>query len=276
MILEIILLAIAIYAILRFLGSTRGGGVLRGMFFFGLFVILLIGVLSRWPGVPVLADILSSVTPYLVIVVAILFQPELRQGVSRFGRGTGFRLFASRQRVSGEALGPVVAAAKRMAKARTGALITFERRDSLAGLCQGAVSIDAPVSGILLESIFFPSAPLHDGAVVIRKDNVVAASVLLPLSNNPDIQRNLGTRHRAAIGVTEESDAITLVVSEETGEISLASNGEIQKPIPFDQLEAALYEALNAEPPTPQEESISSDSKADTNLSDTRHPGSAS
>jgi len=258
MILEIILLTIAIYAILRFLRSTRGGGVLRGMFSFGIFIAILISLLARWPGVPVLADILSKVTPYLVILVAILFQPELRQGVSRFGRGSGFRLFRSRQRVSGEALGPVVAAAKRMSKTRTGAIITFERRDSLAGLCQGAVSIEAPVSAILLESIFFPSAPLHDGAVVIRSQNIVAASVLLPLSNNPDIQRSLGTRHRAAIGVTEESDAVTLVVSEETGEISLTANGEIQKGIPLDQLEAALYSALNTEPPKQEEEELAS------------------
>ncbi|HEX9793724.1 MAG TPA: diadenylate cyclase, partial [Planctomycetota bacterium] len=196
--------------------------------------------------VPVLQEILSDITPYLVIVVVILFQPELRHGITRFGHTTFLRFF-SRDPESDESLGKVVAAAQRMAKERVGALIAFERSVSLAPYYESAVQLEAPISAILLETIFFPGSPLHDGAVIVSGNTIRAAACLLPLTENQEVQRRMGTRHRAALGLTEEADAITLVVSEETGRISLCANGEMRSGVPFDQLEHELRDLLRSE-----------------------------
>ena len=244
--LEIGLLASVIYGILRFLRSTRGFGVLRGLvivfataalFFFGLRV---------WPGVPVIEEIVSRIGGWVVLVLFVLFQPELRQGISRFGRAGWFRFF-SREVQSQEAISRIVAASQRMAKERIGALIAFERASSLGPYRDNAVQVNAPVSGILLETIFYPGSPLHDGAVVIRSDEILAAACLFPLSESHESFGRLGTRHRAAVGITEETDAVTLVVSEETGSISLSSGGELFRQVPFDQLEDRLLTLLRTE-----------------------------
>lgn len=253
MVLEILVLTAAIYAVLRFLRSTRGFGVITGLGIFIVLFFLLLNLLNFWPGVPVLDNIVSRVAPFLVIILVVLFQPELRQGISRFGRPGLFGWFGPAH-ADPEILARITAAAGRMSKERIGALIALERGVSLEAYAETAVAVDAPVTAILLETLFFPGGPLHDGAVLVRGDSVVAASSLLPLTSNPEIGRRLGTRHRAAIGLTEETDAVALVVSEETGRISLAVGGEFHPSIPLDQLEDRLREAMQTEARKPAEE----------------------
>ncbi|KAA3604989.1 MAG: TIGR00159 family protein [Planctomycetota bacterium] len=252
---EVALLAIFLYAVLRFLRSTRGSNVLRGLTYFLVAAFLGITVLGKFPEVPVIEEILRHVTPALVIVLAVLFQPELRQGISRFGTGFLDLLRIGRSGGEEETLSKLASAAQRMAKERIGALIAIERYVSLAPYYENAVSIDAPVSSILLETIFYPGSPLHDGAVIVREDQVLAAACLFPLTENPEVQRRMGTRHRAALGLTEETDAVTLVVSEETGQISLCAGGKLYRKVPFDLLEDRLMELLKSKAPAPSSRS---------------------
>ncbi|RMH01155.1 MAG: TIGR00159 family protein [Planctomycetota bacterium] len=243
---EIATLTVAYYGLLRFLRSTRGGGLLRGLGVFVSITLVLYALFSIFPGVPVLVEILRQVGGAIVLILVILFQPELRQGIARFGRG-GLLRFLGQEERSTETAARVARAAQRMAKERIGALIAFERGVSLAPYSDNAVPVDAPVSGILLETIFFPGGPLHDGAVVIREDRIQAAACLLPLADPSEELGRLGTRHRAALGLSEETDAVTLVVSEETGQISLCSAGRLMRQIPLDQIEEKLVALLHPE-----------------------------
>ena len=148
----------------------------------------------------------------------------------------------------------------RMSRERVGALIAFERGVSLAPFRESAVRLEANISSILLETIFFPGSPLHDGGVIVQSDKVVAASCIFPLTTNPDVQRRMGTRHRAGIGLTDETDAITLIVSEETGNVSIASSGRLYEAIPHKEIEDRLralmretgQKAAPAESPEPK------------------------
>lgn len=245
---EVVVLWAAIYAGLRFLRSTRGFGLLRGLAGFFLAAFVLYQVLVETKRAPVIQEILGGIAPWLVVLVIVLFQPELRQGLARIGGSGWFSLFRRSDEEVNETVSAVVGAARRMSQERTGALLAFERGVSLAPYRDNAVQLDNPCSGILLETIFFPGSPLHDGAVILQSGKITAASALFPLTTNPEVQRRMGTRHRAAIGLTEETDAITLVVSEETGRVSLASNGRLYEAIPLKELEGRLLELLREEP----------------------------
>ena len=253
MVIEIITLTAIFYMVLRFLRSTRGFGILRGLAIFFAFAFLSFSILSIYPGVPVLGHLLKQVAPYLILILFILFQPELRQGISRFGHAGMFR-FLNTVDETQQAIPQVVRAAQRMSKERIGALVAFERQVSLAPYRENAVTIEAPVSSILLETIFFPGAPMHDGAVVVREDLVLAAACLLPLADAGESLGRLGTRHRAALGLSQETDAVTLVVSEENGQLALCAGGVMYRPIPHDQLEDKLNELLLSTPPKPEPE----------------------
>ncbi len=245
---EILLLSAAIYGILRFIRSTRGVGVLRGLFTFTIAAVVAVALLDRFApgGVDVIKYILEKVTPYFALIVVILFQEELRQGISKFGQ-SGLLRFGGNTAESPTELAKIATSAKRLANQRTGAIIAFERDVSLKPFSDGAVNLDLPISSIMLETIFFEGGPLHDGGVIVKGKRITAASCVFPLSNNPSIARRLGTRHRAAIGLSERTDAVVLVVSEETGEISLAADGELYKPVAQDQLEKKLSELLKTE-----------------------------
>ena len=241
--LEVLILWGGIYVMLRFLRGTRGFGVFRGL-------VLLIGavwigvlLLDASFGVPRLKEMVTMITPALIIMLAILFQPEIRQGISRLGHG-GLLGFLAQEEEGQDTIRRIASAAIRMAKERTGALIAFERTVSLAPFRENAVKIEAPVTTILVESIFFHGNPLHDGGVIIKGGNILSAAAIFPLTDNPDVQRRMGTRHRAAIGITEETDAIAMVVSEETGQISLAAGGQLYQQVPFDKLEEYLAQLL--------------------------------
>ncbi len=263
-IIEILILTIGIYGVLRFLRTTRGFGLLRGLGILLGTALAAFLILNSTVGVPVLAKILSDIAPWTVLVVVILFQQELRQGLARFGQAGPLRFF-SRQEGTADTIGKVVAAAQRLAKERVGALIAFERSVSLSAYREKGVELDAPVSSILLETIFYPGGPLHDGAVILRGDRILAAACLFPLTENPEVQRRLGTRHRAALGLTEETDAVTLVVSEETGQVSLCAAGRLYRQIPLDQIEERLVELLGA---TPQERSTEEDASSQSTIID--------
>jgi diadenylate cyclase len=207
----------------------------------GLLVVVVLWGLTETLDLAELQHILSSVTGFVVVVLAIVFQPELRRAMGQLaGSGSGF----GKRRRDATIIGPVATAAKAMGKRRRGALITFERESSLDPWVERGAAIDARIDAAILEGLFEPSGALHDGGVVLREGRIIAASCVYPVSDNRDLAQRLGTRHRAALGLSEETDAVTVVVSEETGRISIAANGSLSDPVSADDLEEQLRAAL--------------------------------
>ncbi len=192
---------------------------------------------SRLGELTTLNWLISTLLPYGVFALIVIFAPELRQALTRMGR----RLTLSRVHTAeADAYDDIVLAANLFAQNQTGALIVIEREIGLRTYIESGVPLDAHISYDLLATIFRPSAPLHDGAVIVQKDRVAAAACFLPLSMNPILSTQLGTRHRAGIGVTEETDAIAVIVSEETGSISLAVGGNIERDLSVEELRERL------------------------------------
>ena len=181
---------------------------------------------ARWARLEMVEWLLTTLLPYVAIALIILFQPEIRRALSRFGRNLSLMKFASHNPKS--SFDDIVMAAEYFSQNRIGALIVVERQAGLRTYIESGIPLDAKLSYDLLLSIFRPGSPLHDGAVIIEGSRVAAAGCFLPLSLNPLISKQLGTRHRAAIGITEDSDAVVVLVSEETGSISVASGGTIE------------------------------------------------
>ncbi len=228
---QIAFLFVILYWTLRYLETTVAGGFLRSI---GLLSVL--GVLAAiWLFEEFELETLSAIFNYFiffaVVSLVIIFQPELRHGLTRLGRSPLARLLR-RMGVSPEQeghtlSGEILKAARRFSRNRVGSLVVIEREVSLQPYIDRAVRLDAQVRAELLDTIFATPTLLHDGAVVVRNDRLEAAGVVLPLTQNPDIPKNYGTRHRAAIGITEESDAVVVITSEETGAISVAVNGRL-------------------------------------------------
>ncbi len=221
--LDILIVAVAIYQIILALRGSRAFQMLLGLalLYLASWVSLRIGLVTvNWA--------LSNLLAVWLLLVIILFQPELRRALASVGRrGSLLRAFWRYQEA--HMIDEVVRAVTALAAKKVGAIIVVERDSRLSDLVDSGTPVDAIVSRRLLESIFYPYSPLHDGAVILSRDRIVAASCFLPLSINSDLPRDLGTRHRAAVGVTEEGDAIAIVVSEETGNISLVVGGEIAR-----------------------------------------------
>ncbi len=241
-VLDILIVSTIIYYLLKFLIGTRGWQILIGIFFI-LSVWLLARVLElrtvQW-----IFDNLWSVGIFLIIV---LFQPELRRGLAKLGETGIFRnLFLSRKKAVDE----IIRAATFLAERKIGALIVFERTIDLDNYTEGCVKINADISIELLISIFIPQTPLHDGAVIIRDQKIAMARCFLPLTINPNIPKNIGTRHRAGIGISEETDAVALIVSEERGEISLAVDGKLYRDLDSLSLKKKLMDLLEVSPTT--------------------------
>src|SRR5438094_10663980 len=198
---------------------------------------------------------IGALLPYAAFALIVVFAPEIRQALARLGR----RLTLSQALASAaDAYDDIVLATNLFSQNQTGALIVIEREIGLRTYIESGVPLDAHLSYDLLATIFRPSAPLHDGAVIIQKDRIAAAACFLPLSMNPVLSTQLGTRHRAAIGVTEETDAIAIVVSEETGSISLAIAGAIERDLPVERLRERMGVLLRRYvPPTPLPTAIS-------------------
>lgn len=241
--LEISLLWAGIYLLLRSLKGTRGLGVLRGSL--GIFVFLyLAGRALAYLGFPVdrLLFLIESLVTVALTGLIVLFQPELRRGLTRLGERPFS--FLSGPVVGTESVSPIARAAGNMSRRRIGALIVLERTVGISGIVESGVQLAADVTAPLLESIFYPNAPMHDGAVVVRGGRVVAAKCLLPLSDTTELGAELGTRHRAAVGLTEETDAVVVVVSEQTGRISVAHYGQIKPMRDTRELESTISRIL--------------------------------
>lgn len=192
----------------------------------GIAVLIVATAASDFLSLNILHYILSSISTYGVILVIVIFQPELRRTLEQFGSANITKLFDFEEQEE-SAIDAVVEAVYKMAETKTGALIVFEREMSLNDIIATGVKIDSNVSKELLENIFVVDTPLHDGAVIIKGGRIAAAAAILPLTSRDDLDREYGTRHRAALGLSEESDAIVIVVSEETGKVSLVIDGKI-------------------------------------------------
>lgn len=225
-IIDILIMAYIIYKAVGFLRETRAGQLAKG-----LVILCVVYLVSNWWNLPTMKWLLSRFVDYVIIAVAIIFQPELRRLLERVGhtkfvgsQGTG----ADGEPLY-ECIDTVCRAAGSMQENKIGALIVFERTTQLGEIIDTGTVLNAEPSTQLVSNVFFPKSPLHDGAVIIRDARLYAAGCILPLTSREDLSSQLGTRHRAAIGMTENSDAVVLVVSEETGNISVVSNGSIKR-----------------------------------------------
>jgi diadenylate cyclase len=246
--LEILLIAAMIYAVLLMLRSARGAGMMRGLAILAAVAVVFSGV--RYLGLLRISWLLEKLLAISAVALVVIFQPELRRMLVRLGQ-TRFLGFFGRARSM--ALDEIISALAAMSKRRIGVLIAIQREDSLAQIVEGGTRLEAEVSSELLSTIFYPNTLLHDGGVVIRSNRVAAAGCLFPLSENPKLPRELGTRHRAAVGLTEETDAVVVVVSEETGRISVAVRGDLMLDLSVEDLKSVLhnlcYEAMESAVP---------------------------
>ncbi len=230
---DILIVSFIFYRILLFIKGTRSAQIIIGI----IFIFILYQISSTF-GFLTLNWILSNFLQSIILIIVILFQQDIRVALSRFGKNI---LVKSTDTVTDiGVIEEIVKACVSLSFKRIGALILLPRQTGLKNLIEIGHEIDGIVSKELLETIFIPSTPLHDGAVLIEEGRIKAAGCFLPLSTNPDISKELGTRHRAAIGITEESDAVTIVVSEETGNISVSVNGKLTRNLDSDSLKKVL------------------------------------
>jgi diadenylate cyclase len=235
-VIDILLVAVLIYQFLILIRGTRAVPVLVGVASISLaFYVAHVAELRT------VNFLFSTLLPYGIFALIVVFQNEIRQALARIGRKLTFSRASQGMQ---EAYDDIVLAANLFSQSQTGALIVIEREIGLRTYIESGVPLDANLSYDLLATIFRPSAPLHDGAVIIQKDRIAAAACFLPLSMNPVLSTQLGTRHRAGIGITEETDAIAVIVSEETGYISLAVAGNIERDITVEYLRERLSELL--------------------------------
>jgi diadenylate cyclase len=255
-ILDILLLSGLFYYLFRFIRGTRAA-----QMFVGLLIILLISLAASVLQLEGLNWLISSLKTVWVLAFLILFQPELRKALTSLGGGKVFRSFTRTQETS--ILGELVRAVEGLAEKSLGALIVVERNVGLKNIVETGTLLEAKVSAELLMTIFTPPSPLHDGAVVIAGSQVTAAGCILPLSQNPRLAYALGTRHRAALGISEESDAIVVVVSEETAQVSIAEGGRLIPNLDAGTLRSTLATLFNTRPqPEAETESAATQEEA--------------
>ena len=235
-VLDILLVALIIYEVLVMIRGTRAAPMLAG-----LAAVAAAFYLARIGELATLNWLVSHLLPYIVFALIVVFQSEIRHVLSDVGRRVSFLRGSA---VEGDSYDDIVLAANLFSQHQTGALIVIEREIGLRTYIESGVAMDARLSYDLLATIFRPSAPLHDGAVIIQKDRLAAAACFLPLSMNPVLSTQMGTRHRAGIGITEETDAIAVIVSEETGAISMAVGGKIERDLTVEQLREHLSNEL--------------------------------
>jgi diadenylate cyclase len=230
---DIALVAVLIY---QFAINVRGRR--AAQILLGLFILLGVYVAAQRLGLDLLSALLSTMAPYTAFALIVLFQSEIRRVLARIGRR---RLLGFDDRLERrESADEILLAIQYLSQHSTGALIVVERDIGLRTFVETGVVMDAQLSRDLLLSIFYPNSPLHDGAVILQGDRVAAAACFLPLTLNPQVMNTMGTRHRAAIGITEETDCLALVVSEETGKISYAAGGEIFSGVAVEEIQAQL------------------------------------
>jgi len=242
-VIDVLLVAFVVYEALMVVRGTRAGHVLIGI----LTMVAIYG-LATWLGLEALRSLLSFIVPYLGLAIIVIFQSEIRRTLGRIGRKKWFGF--GKEFRGPESLPEILLAVEQFSQDKTGALIVFERDTGLRTFIESGVRLEAAISRDLLLSIFQPGLPLHDGAVILQKDRIAAAACFLPLTTNPVLSRQLGTRHRAAIGITEEADCLSLVVSEETGAISIAAFGELIQGIALAEVADRINRHFGVERPT--------------------------
>ena len=241
---DIALVFLLVYGVLKLLRGTRAAAMAAALGVFGFLYWLAVN-----QGLTTLEFVLRGALLYIGVAIIVLFQTEIRQALITFGNR--FRVPFGRRHPGqfGESIyDEIVLAATTLSSTKTGALIVIERQVGLKGIVDAGVRLDAELSYDLIVSIFNPASPLHDGAIIVRDDRIAAASCFLPLSLNPLLSKDLGTRHRAALGITEDSDAVAIVVSEETGLVSFVRRGRIKRALDATRLRAAIYKQLESRP----------------------------
>lgn len=261
-ILDISLVFIIVYVLLRLLRGTRAVPTVVGMVLLGLLYWF-----ARAQQLATLVFVLQYAVAFIGIAIIVLFQSEIRQALIYFGNRLRFpALRRPRGQFGGSVYDEIVLAVTTLSTEKTGALIVIEKNIGLRNFVDAGVQLDAAISYDLLVTIFNPSTPLHDGAVIIQNERVAAASVFLPLTKNPEISRELGTRHRAAIGITEGTDALSLVVSEETGGITFIENGEVRRNVDAMQLRSMMLKSLEMPLIEKKRETAKTMKEADTEI----------
>lgn len=237
---DIVIVAVILYWLIKLLAKTRAIRVL-----IGLGVILILARIFVAVGLVTATWLMDAVIPAGAVMIVILFQPEFRRALETLGRGKIFN-FATKSQVelqnAAHIIDEIARAVLNMSKQKVGAILVFERKTGLADVLDSGTLLDADISSELIENIFYPNTPLHDGAMILRDDRIVAAGCFLPLSDNKQVAQELGTRHRASLGVSEVSDAYVLVVSEEKGIISFAYDGALKRYIDAKALKEILSE----------------------------------
>ncbi|ODS32605.1 MAG: hypothetical protein SCARUB_02257 [Candidatus Scalindua rubra] len=234
---EIFIIFILLYTILKIMQGTRGAGILRSLAF--TLVIISIGILFFLKKLELYSVnwLITEFLPVFIIPIIILFQPEFRRALVRLGHSPFFRMFIKAEiQVTKE----IVKAITTLSENKIGGLITIEREDGLGNYIEDGIKINSNISSDLISTIFWPGTPLHDGAVIVQEQKIAAAGCLFPLTENENISKTYGTRHRAGIGITEETDAISIIISEETGTVSVAVGGKLEEDVTPDELRKVL------------------------------------
>ncbi|MBR6381380.1 MAG: diadenylate cyclase CdaA [Lachnospiraceae bacterium] len=243
---EILIITILAYYMLKWMKTTRAWSLMKGLILIGLFLAF-----AYFFEMKTILWLTQNIVSFAVIALIVVLQPELRSALETLGKKTVLGTFLSRdgkekaEMLSEQSINEIVKACTEMGKVRTGALIVIERRESLAKVEETGIAVDGAVSSQLLINIFEKNTPLHDGAVIIRDNRISAATCYLPLSDSEKISKDLGTRHRAGIGISEESDCVTVIVSEETGRISMAEDGNLERNLSGDELRRLLRKKVN-------------------------------
>ena len=232
-VIDVALVAVVLYQLLRLLRGTQGTQILVG-----LILLAVVGAIAAQFNLVLLSWLFKNATFFIVIGIIVMFQPELRRALDQLGRigHIGRTLSSYNTRLYSQAISEAIRAAERLSTKKTGALIAFEREVGLEDYAATGVRINGEISAEMLQSIFYPNSPLHDGAVIVRGNRIIAAGCLLPLPEEGIVRERLGTRHRAALGLSLASDALVLVVSEETGTISVIEEGKITRNLDADGL----------------------------------------
>jgi len=238
---DILIVAFIFYRLLILVRGTRAA-----QMFIGLVTIVILSVLAQLLRLSALNWLLTSLRTVWVVAFIIIFQPELRKALGQIGQSRLFNRFVAMEEFA--YLSAVQNAVERASRKGLGALIVLERNVGLRNYTETGTRVDASVSAELLETIFTPPSPLHDGAVILSGNQIMAAGCILPLSDNPDLEKTLGTRHRAAVGLSEETDAIVIVVSEETRAISIAEGGRLTRDLEIGELKSRLSALLKTKP----------------------------
>lgn len=236
-VIDILAVAFIIYQLLEIVRGTRAAHILVG-----ILAVLVTYEIALRMGLEALRTLLASLAPYTAIAIIVLFQSEIRRTLARFGRK---RLFGGYR--APESTAEILLAVGVLARERTGALIVIERDIGLRTFIESGVRLDAQISRDLLLSIFSRGTAMHDGAVIIQKDRLAAAACFLPLSVNAAFSNQVGTRHRAGIGISEETDCLSIIVSEETGLISIAAFGDIESGLPIERVDERIHQHFGAE-----------------------------